>query len=49
LEQYFVDVLQSPFNTDLDQSIAALIFLVVFAVIGSGRWSLEKIPGEFGD
>lgn len=39
---FFINVLQSPFNTDLTSSVAALIFLVVFAVIGSGRLSLES-------
>jgi putative oxidoreductase len=46
---FFVDVLQSPFNTDLVSAIAALIFLMVFAVIGSGRWSLERYLASFGD
>ena len=39
---FFINVLQSPFNTDLVSSVAALIFLVVFAVIGSGKLSLEN-------
>jgi uncharacterized membrane protein YphA (DoxX/SURF4 family) len=39
---FFINILQSPFNTDLASSVAALIFLVVFAVIGSGRLSLEN-------
>ncbi|HEY4196588.1 MAG TPA: DoxX family protein [Mucilaginibacter sp.] len=39
---FFINVLQSPFNTDLVSSVAALIFLVVFAVLGSGRLSLEN-------
>src|SRR6195952_637969 len=39
---FFINILQSPFNTDLASSVAALIFLVVFAVIGSGRISLEN-------
>jgi uncharacterized membrane protein YphA (DoxX/SURF4 family) len=39
---FFINILQSPFNTDLASSVAALIFLVVFAVIGSGRVSLEN-------
>jgi uncharacterized membrane protein YphA (DoxX/SURF4 family) len=39
---FFINILQSPFNTDLAASVAALIFLVVFAVIGSGRVSLEN-------
>ena len=39
---FFVNILQSPFNTDLTSSVAALIFLVVFAVIGSGKLSLEN-------
>jgi uncharacterized membrane protein YphA (DoxX/SURF4 family) len=39
---FFINILQSPFNTDMASSVAALIFLVVFAVIGSGRVSLEN-------
>lgn len=39
---FFINILQSPFNTDLLSSVAALVFLVVFAVIGSGRLSLEN-------
>ena len=39
---FFVNILQSPFNTDLTSSVAALVFLIVFAVIGSGRISLEN-------
>lgn len=39
---FFINVLQSPFNTDLASSIAALILLVLFAIIGSGRWSIEN-------
>ena len=39
---FFINILQSPFNTDLLSSVAALIFLVVFAVIGSGKLSLEN-------
>jgi len=38
---FFINILESPFNTDLVSSVAALIFLVVFAVIGSGKLSLE--------
>jgi putative oxidoreductase len=39
---FFINMFQSPFNTDLPSSVAALIFLVVFAVIGSGKLSLEN-------
>src|SRR6195952_2385307 len=39
---FFINILQSPFNTDLASSVAALIFLVVFAVIGPGKISLEN-------
>jgi len=39
---FFINVLQSPFNTDLPSSVAALILLVLFAIIGSGRLSLEN-------
>jgi len=46
---FFVNVLQSPFNTDLVSSIAALILLMMFSVIGSGRWSLERYLASLGD
>jgi putative oxidoreductase len=39
---FFINILQSPFNTDLLSSVLALVFLVVFAVIGSGKLSLEN-------
>lgn len=39
---FFINVLQSPFNTDLASSVVALILLVLFAIIGSGRWSIEN-------
>jgi putative oxidoreductase len=39
---FFVNFLQSPFNTDLISSIVVLIFLVVFAVLGPGKISLEN-------
>lgn len=39
---FFINILQSPFNTDLLSSVVALIFLVVFAVVGSGKLSLEN-------
>ena len=39
---FFINILQSPFNTDLWSSVAALILLVVFAVIGSGKLSLDN-------
>jgi uncharacterized membrane protein YphA (DoxX/SURF4 family) len=39
---FFINILQSPFNTDLISSVIALIFLVVFAVVGSGKLSLEN-------
>lgn len=39
---FFINILQSPFNTDLVSSIVALILLIVFAVIGSGKLSLEN-------
>lgn len=38
---FFINVLQSPFNTDLLSSVVALILLVLFAVLGPGRLSLE--------
>jgi len=39
---FFINVLQSPFNTDLTSSVVVLILLVLFAIIGSGRWSIEN-------
>ncbi|WP_426670248.1 DoxX family protein [Mucilaginibacter sp. McL0603] len=39
---FFINMFQSPFNTDMASSITALIFLIVFAVIGSGKLSLEN-------
>jgi uncharacterized membrane protein YphA (DoxX/SURF4 family) len=39
---FFIDFLRSPFNTDMISSLAALVLLIVFAVIGSGKWSLER-------
>lgn len=39
---FFINVLESPFNTDLASSVVALILLVLFAIIGSGRWSVES-------
>lgn len=39
---FFINVFQSPFNTDLASSIVALILLIIFTIIGSGRWSLEN-------
>jgi len=39
---FFINILQSPFNSDLLSSVIALIFLVVFMIIGSGKLSLEK-------
>jgi len=39
---FFINVLQSPFNTDLTLSVVVLILLVLFAIIGSGRWSIEN-------
>lgn len=39
---FFINVLESPFNTDLASSVVALVLLVLFAIIGSGRWSIEN-------
>ncbi|MGZ4001031.1 MAG: DoxX family protein [Mucilaginibacter sp.] len=38
----FINYLQSPFNTDLISSVAAFVLLIVFTVIGSGKWSVES-------
>ncbi|MBS1528811.1 MAG: DoxX family membrane protein [Bacteroidetes bacterium] len=38
----FINYLQSPFNTDLISSITAFILLLMFTVIGSGKWSVES-------
>lgn len=39
---FFINILQSPFNTDLWSSVVALILLAMFAVIGSGKLSLDN-------
>ncbi len=39
---FFINELQSPFNTDIWSSAAALVLLVVFAILGSGKLSLEN-------
>lgn len=39
---FFINFLESPFNTDLVSSIAALLLLMLFTVVGSGRLSLER-------
>jgi uncharacterized membrane protein YphA (DoxX/SURF4 family) len=39
---FFINMFQSPFNTDLLTTVIALILLVVFAVVGSGKLSLEN-------
>lgn len=39
---FFINILQSPFNSDLLSSIIVLALLIVFAIIGSGRLSLER-------
>jgi len=46
---FFVNIFQSPFNTDLLSSVIALIFLAVFAVIGSGKLSLENYLKNVGN
>ncbi|MBS1503561.1 MAG: DoxX family protein [Bacteroidetes bacterium] len=43
----FINFLQSPINTDMLSSVAALALLIVFAVIGSGKWSLEWYLDNF--
>lgn len=45
----FINFLQSPFNTNLLTSITALVLLIVFAVIGSGKWSLEWYLDSFDE
>jgi uncharacterized membrane protein YphA (DoxX/SURF4 family) len=45
----FINYLQSPFNTDLISSVAAFVLLVVFAVIGSGKWSVESYLESFSE
>jgi putative oxidoreductase len=46
---FFINILQSPFNTDMISSIAALVLLVMFAIIGSGKWSMESYLASFND
>jgi len=43
----FINYLQSPFNTDLISSIAAFVLLLVFLIIGSGKWSVENYLENF--
>ena len=44
-----INYLQSPFNTNLVSSVVAFALLIVFAVIGSGKWSVENYLESFGD
>ncbi|HZX59084.1 MAG TPA: DoxX family protein [Mucilaginibacter sp.] len=39
---FFINILLSPFNTELWASILCLVLLVIFAVIGSGKLSLDN-------
>jgi uncharacterized membrane protein YphA (DoxX/SURF4 family) len=39
---FFINILQSPVNTELWASIIALILLIVFTIIGSGKLSLDR-------
>jgi len=45
----FINYLQSPFNTDLISSVAAFLLLLVFLVVGSGKWSVETYLESFED
>lgn len=45
----FINYLQSPFNTDLISSIAAFVLLLVFLIVGSGKWSVENYLESFGE
>ena len=38
---FFVDIFKSPLNTELLYAIIAMVLLLVFMVIGSGRFSLD--------
>lgn len=38
---FFVNVLQSPVNTELSASIICLVLLVLFTIIGSGKLSFD--------
>ncbi|MGN6638572.1 MAG: DoxX family protein [Mucilaginibacter sp.] len=38
---FFVNVLESPVNTELSASIICLVLLMVFTIIGSGRLSFD--------
>lgn len=46
---FFVNILQSPFNTDLLSSVATLVLLAVFLVIGSGKLSLDNYLANQGN
>jgi uncharacterized membrane protein YphA (DoxX/SURF4 family) len=39
---FFVNLFESPLNTELWLSIICLVLLLVFLVIGSGRFSLDS-------
>lgn len=39
---FFINLFRSPFNTDLYSSVASLILLAIFTVIGSGKLSLNR-------
>ncbi len=39
---FFINILRSPFNNELLYSVIALLLLFVFAVIGSGPFSLDR-------
>ncbi len=39
---FFINILLSPFNTELWASIVCLALLIIFAVIGSGKLSLDN-------
>lgn len=46
---FFVNILQSPLNTELWLSVICLILLLVFLVIGSGRFSMDNYFKKIDD
>lgn len=46
---FFVNILQSPLNTELWMSVICLGLLLIFVVIGSGRFSLDNYLRKLND
>ena len=46
---FFVNILQSPLNTELWMSVICFVLLLIFVVIGSGRFSLDNYLKKISD